>query len=263
MLLLAKKAYVPTITNFCGNIIEVEQIRNQVESDNQIGFLSLFRSRNRRIGMPPLTHEFKAKISIGIMEFFLDIIAFNPNDEFGPSSLYLCSSIDSSFGYNFYNEAKLLNYDDLYSGKEIEEKLSNRYCKSDLDCVFTKECSMKCDLYTNKCTYQIVRPQIVDYCLFLRNYLNYHPNMTNLLDPLIEKCLKLNNLYLEDEKMLYDKNEMPINFNRHKSFIEASNYWKNSLEYTTVTNELSSAIWSLIKFSKDPVKKKENKNKKN
>ena len=87
--------------------------------------------------------------------------------------------------------------------------------------------------------------------------------MTNLLDPLIEKCLKLNNLYLEDEKMLYDKNEMPINFNRHKSFIEASNYWKNSLEYTTVTNELSSAIWSLIKFSKDPVKKKENKNKKN
>ncbi len=261
MLVLANKAYIPSITSFCGNIIETEQVRNQVKLEDSKGFFMRALSPPKINGAYNgfLNWDHKCKISIGIMEFFLDIVSFNPNDEFGSSSLYLCSPIEASFGYNFYYEAKLLNYDQLFTASELEQNLNSRYCKSDLDCVYTKQCSTKCDLATNKCSFVLVKPQIIDFCQFLKEYIGEYENVSRILDPFIEKCLKLNNLYILNERNLFDKNEMPINFQRHKSFIETSNYWKNSLEFTTITNELNSALWNLIKFMKDPVKKRDKK----
>ena len=110
----------------------------------------------------------RAKISIGILEFFLDIVSFNPNDDFGLDSLYLCSPIETSFGYTFKNEAKLINYDNLISQRELRDIMKQRSCQSDLDCVYTDECAARCELSTNTCTSNLVHPQIFNYCKFIR-----------------------------------------------------------------------------------------------
>lgn len=115
--------------------------------------------------------NYRCKISLGILEFFLDAVSFNPNDEFGSDSLYLCSSIETSFGVTFYNEAKITNYNQLLNGRELQQQLSDVYCYSDGDCVYTKMCQTRCNLKTNRCTSDMVKPQIVQYCMFLREYL--------------------------------------------------------------------------------------------
>jgi hypothetical protein len=194
--------------------------------------------------------NYRAKHGIGILEFFLDLVSFNPNDEFGDDSLLLCSPIASSFGYTFTNEAKLINFDHLISMKELDSILSNRYCKSDLDCVYTDECLAKCDLSTNKCTSDLVKPQIAIYCTFLKDYLK--DNMTEELLPILSKCENLN--FIKSDNDLYEKNEMPLSFEKHKIYLKQSHYWKSSLDFALVTNKLRTTLWEYIKFVKDPIK---------
>jgi len=115
--------------------------------------------------------NYRCKISIGILEFFLDNVSFNPNDEFGDESLYLCSSIEQSFASTFINEAKLINYDKIINGRDLRELLADRTCYGDEDCIYTKQCQSRCDQKTNKCTSELVKPQLTYFCSFLRDYL--------------------------------------------------------------------------------------------
>ena len=195
----------------------------------------------------------RAKISIGILEFFLDIVSFNPNDDFGLDSLYLCSPIETSFGYTFKNEAKLINYDNLISQRELRDIMKQRSCQSDLDCVYTDECAARCELSTNTCTSNLVHPQIFNYCKFIRAYLVDNSNATDTLEPVLKSCEQLK-WFSNSESNLLKVNEMPLSFEKHKLYLTQSNYWKNSFDYAIVTNKLHSVLWSFIKYSKDPVK---------
>lgn len=115
--------------------------------------------------------NYRCKISIGILEFFLDSVSFNPNDEFGDDSLYLCSPIEHSFASTFLNDAKLVNYDEVMNGRDLRELLAEQTCYSDDDCIYTKQCQTRCDTRTNLCTSELVKPQIAYFCSFLRDYL--------------------------------------------------------------------------------------------
>ena len=115
--------------------------------------------------------NYRCKISIGILEFFLDSVSFNPNDEFGDDSLYLCSPIEHSFASTFINEAKLVNYDEVMNGRDLRELLAEQTCYSDEDCIYTKQCQTRCDFRTNLCTTELVKPQVAYFCSFLRDYL--------------------------------------------------------------------------------------------
>lgn len=98
-ILFAEKSYASKIKSFCGGCIEVEQIENEVHLKKD----SLIESVLNPWGKWP-DWNYRTKISIGILEFFIDAMTLNPNDEFGRDSLYLCSSIEKSFGYTFSNE---------------------------------------------------------------------------------------------------------------------------------------------------------------
>ncbi len=168
MISLAGKSYVPEIKSFCGSFVEVEKILNQVylkkdsyiESVLPINFNWFWPDWN-----------YRCKIALGILEFFIDATSFNPNDEFGADSLFMCSKIESSFGATFLNEAKITNYNEILNGRELQTKLADVFCKRDEDCFYTKQCHTKCNLNTNKCTSDLIKPQIVHYCEFLKEYL--------------------------------------------------------------------------------------------
>lgn len=109
---------------------------------------------------------YRLKIAIGIFEFYSEASNFNPNDDFGPNSLLLCSPIEESFGYTFYNNAKLINYDGLMTTVEALRQLGVyspggvKTCRTDSDCVLTDECSFKCDIQQQKCMPRLVRKSI-------------------------------------------------------------------------------------------------------
>lgn len=196
------------------------------------------------------------------MEFYLDSVSFNPNEEFGPESLYLCSSVQSSFGYTFFNEAKLINYDHLTNGRELNQILENRFCQTDLDCTYTLECMTKCDLNTNKCSYELSTPQIHHFCKFLNEFFANNLNITEQLNPLIERCLNLKTFSL-DQKLLFKREEMPLSFKEHRAYLEKRSYWNSSQEYSLVTQELHSKLWEWVRLAKDPVKPRKNNQKSN
>lgn len=201
---------------------------------------------------------YRAKIGLGVLEFFLDANSFNPNNEFSDDSLYLCSPIDLSFGYTFLYEAKLLNYDEVHTGAEFAALMSKRKCSSDADCVYTSSCQAKCDLNTLKCTNNLVEPQIVAFCRFLRGYLS-DGNSTQTMEPIIDRCISdLKNI---DELKKHgptttSKYDMPLKFAEFKSYMAQMTYWNVSLNYATITNELHGQLWKHAKYLKDPVKRK-------
>ena len=203
---------------------------------------------------PRLKWDYKCKIALGILEFFLDAISFNPNDEFGKESLYLCAPIESSFGFTFFNEAKLIEYENLLTGKELEEKLKDRRCDSDADCVYTKQCASKCNMTTQRCTYQLVQPQIVEICRFIKDNLVTESVKQSFM-PLVEKCEKLKPVYLSPH-IAFKRVEMPLSFDKHKIYLEQSSYWNSSLQYAEVSRDLHALMFDLIRLSKDPVKPK-------
>lgn len=202
---------------------------------------------------------YRAKIGLGILEFFLDANTFNPNDEFSSDSLYLCSPIELSFGYTFLYEAKLLNYDDLHSVAEFGSLMANKRCSSDEDCVYTSSCKAKCDLDTLKCTSNLVEPQLVAFCRFLRDFLSDgNSTSTQSLEPIIKRCI--NDLKQIDELKKHEHSsksiDMPFKFAEFKSYMAQKQYWNVSLNYATITNELQSRLWKWAKYLKDPVKRK-------
>lgn len=251
MLMLAGKSYVPDIKAFCGSLVEVEQILNQVHLKQKSYFDKLYINFN--LNWPEW--NYRAKISLGILEFFLDSVSFNPNEEFGSDSLYLCSPIESSFGNTFINEAKLTRYNEILNGRELQRKLADRYCYSDSDCVYTKECHTKCDTKSNSCTSDLVKPQIVHYCNFLREYLFDNKNATMILEPIIEECETLKS-FTKSNNVMYSKNKMPMNYDKHKIYIAQLNYWNDSMKYALTTNRLRTALWEFVKLTKDPQKSK-------
>jgi hypothetical protein len=196
--------------------------------------------------------EYRIKIAMGILEFFLDSSIFNPNDEFGMDSLHLCSPIEDSFGYTFFMEGKLLNYDHLMSGRDLVQKLDRIHCTQDSDCIYTKNCVTKC--IANKCSHHMSRPQIVNYCAFLRRFLA-GTDAVKTLEPMLEKCARMETVYLR-ESLVYEKNEMPLSFEKHKNYLERSAFWNKSIENTMLIDDLRRTMWNLIKLVEDPKKKK-------
>ena len=191
------------------------------------------------------------------MEYFIDAISFNSNDEFGPDSLNICAPIESSFGYNSLNEAKLINYESIFTGKQLEARMSNRLCKSDEDCAFSDECITKCNNETRKCSSRVTKPQVINFCVFVERFLNDNLNVTLLLAPYLNKCLRLKSFY-ENDKILFGKNEAPAPFDTN--LLNRSEYWKSSLEFTNVTNSIYHILWEKIRFLKDPEKPKKKRN---
>lgn len=255
MIALAGRSYMPEIKSFCGGFVEVEQILNQIYLKKE-SYLESVLPINFNWFWPDW--DYRCKISLGILEFFTDAVSFNPNDEFGSDSLYLCSPIELSFGSTFINEAKVTNYNQILNGRELQEKLANVVCQTDADCVYTKQCHTACNPNTNRCTSDLVKPQIVYYCEFLREYLLDNATATVKLEPIINKCVNLTSL-TKSNRIMYQKNEMPLSYNKHKTYIEQVNYWNNSMDYAMVTNKLQSTLWEFIKFTKDPQKKKKKK----
>jgi hypothetical protein len=191
-------------------------------------------------------------MAMGILEFFLDSSVFNPNDEFGQDSLYLCSPIEDSFGYTYFMEAKLLNYDYLMSGRELVKKLDTVHCSQDSDCVYTKSCVTKC--IDNKCSYHMTRPQLVDYCGFVGRFLEDQEVIVKL-KPLLDKCQQMETVLLRDS-LVYEKSDMPMTFEKHNNFMERSAYWNKSIENSMLIDEMRRTMWDLIKNVEDPKKKK-------
>ena len=181
----------------------------------------------------------KCKLAIGIMEFFLDAVSFNANHEFGDDSLYLCSPIEYSFGYTPLNDVKLLNYDQIFTGKQLQALLSTRFCKSDSDCVYNEQCGTQCDNITNTCTFYLVKPQIVDFCLYLNRFINSDKADFKLA---LEKCLELNTLK-EEGDVLFKNNLMPVDAHENETHQARSRYWADAGKYVEITNEIYSLLW--------------------
>jgi hypothetical protein len=206
---------------------------------------------------------------LGIWEFFIDSVSYNPNDEFGVNSLYLCSSIESSFGYTYTNDAKLVDFTELWHASEIESKLKHRHCKSDSDCIYNDFCTTICDVKRNVCTYKLNRPQIGNACNFLYDYLSDNTNITVLLK-LFDDCKKLSNDLSLMSSDFYNNanslNSIPskdifLSFENYKHHLKTQLFNNLTMEYTRITNGIQQQLWQHIQFAKDPIKKKKKKKK--
>ena len=195
---------------------------------------------------------------MGILEFFVESSLFNPNDEYGRDSLYLCSPIEDSFGYTFFYEAKLINYDKLVSGRELEAKLGGVECQADTDCLFTGECMTKCE--ANRCTHRMTRPHLVNFCSFLDKFLLALGDMperaTSRLVPLVARCARLEAFHLS-ESLTYEKSSMPVTFEKHARVLERASFWNRTIEYSVLVEDLKRTLWELIRHVEDPKKKKQ------
>jgi hypothetical protein len=191
------------------------------------------------------------KIALSILEFYMDAPLFNPNDEFGPDSLYLCSKVRKSFGFSYFLDGKLLNYDHVYTARELKQLLSNRTCERDQDCFFTDECITKC--VENKCSEYLIQPQLVVFCEFAKDYLYqeiYHGKDKTLFE-LIEECVKLKSLYV-NSGILYGK----LNSTDKKIAEDRKAYIDYSIEYSIFTYKLHHALWNEIRLLPTPVRQK-------
>jgi len=188
------------------------------------------------------------------LEFFLDAVSFNLNDEFGEDSIYLCSPIITSFGYNKLKEIKLIDYERIFTGKQLKEKFSNRKCKSDVDCVYNEQCGMTC--HQSTCTHYSSIPQIVNYCVFLRNYFTNSNSIATEFESLLNECLEIKTLKPISDEIIFGKNEMPLNFNKHNLFKSRATYWELANNYTRITSELRHFLWEQIKFYSEKTTKK-------
>ena len=258
MLILTGKNYIPSIKRYCGSCIETDEIINFItlkEEIQQEHFLSYIS--NDKTLLPKWLN--RCKISLGILEFYIDISSFNPNDELGYDSLYLCSQIEISFGYTFEIEAKLIDFENLISIKQLENKLENKYCKFDSDCSYNTQCSTKCDIKTKKCTSKLNKLQIIDFCEFLKRYLYDVNDLKKSLQSIIQRCLKLK-LFDFNKEILFKKLEMPVSFENLQLYSIQSNYWNISIEYTNIINDLKTILWKWSRTVKDPIitKKKNN-----
>lgn len=198
--------------------------------------------------------QHKLKIALGILEFFLDAASHNPNDDFSPETIYLCSSIESSFGFTFINEAKLINYDFLFSGKELKEKLRDKECSSDSDCFYSDQCTTTCDLNLRKCSHQLSFLQVTIFCEFFQKFIDSNSELKIQFEPLIKKCLKLKPFYLINQEN--NLNRIESESDEQIAFLKNRAYLNASMEYALTTNNLHDKIWEMIKLVNDPVKPK-------
>jgi hypothetical protein len=240
MIILAGKNYIPRIKRYCGSCIETDEIINFVTLKEEINQENLLSYILKNDTLPKWLN--RCKISLGILEFYMDIASFNPNDELGYDSLYLCSQIEISFGYTTDIESKLIDFENLISIKQLENKLENKYCKNDSDCSYNSQCITKCNLNAKKCSSKLNKLQIIDFCEFLKRYLYDVNHLKMSLEPIILRCLKLK-LFDFDKKILFKKLEMPVSYKNLKLFSIQSNYWNISFEYTNVVNDLKSVLW--------------------
>ena len=196
----------------------------------------------------------KLKIALGILEFFLDAVSHNPNDDFSAETIYLCSSIESSFGFTFINEAKLIDYDYLFSGQELKKKLNHKECSSDADCFYSDQCTTTCDLNLRKCTHQLSFLQVTVFCEFFQKFIDSNSELKIQFEPLIKKCLKLKPFYLinQDDNL----NKVKSDSDEQTAFLKNRAYLNASMEYTLTTKSLFDKIWGMIKLINDPVKPK-------
>jgi len=248
MIILAGKNYIPSIKRYCGSCIETDEIINFVTLREEINQENLLFYILKNDTLPKWLN--RCKISLGILEFYMDIASFNPNDELGYDSLYLCSQIEISFGYTTDIEAKLIDFENLISIKQLENKLENKYCKNDSDCSYNSQCKTKCNLKTKKCSSKLNKLQLIDFCEFLKRYLYDVNHLKMSLEPIIIRCLKLK-LFDFDKKILLKKLEMPVSYKNLKLFSIQSNYWNISFEYTNVVNDLKSVLWKWTQKLKD------------
>jgi hypothetical protein len=93
------KTYIPRIKRFCGGCIETDEIMNKITLKPDIQAAPIFSLIFSESTMPDWPH--RLVISYGILEFFVDLVSLNPNNELSEESLYLCSPIETSFGYTY------------------------------------------------------------------------------------------------------------------------------------------------------------------
>lgn len=285
MLVLHKHHYIPQILRYCGDLIETDELIStylySIEYDSILP--SLFPN-SYKWSWPKWEH--RVKIVISILEFYFDMISFNPNDEFGKNTLYLCSPIETSFGHTYYYDAKLLNYEYLITAEQLEKILNERRCTYDTDCMYTSSCITKCDQSTHKCTSHLAEPQITHLCRFLKVYLfddntghntsnntyetlfnNVNSKESKQFNKLLKRCFKLSNItksnFMSFTENFYNTrsahgivDEQRIIDSSTTASINAFNNLTYSLEYSTLVNDLRALLWSFIKYTKDPVKPK-------
>ena len=222
----------------------------------------------------------RCKIALGILEFFMDASSFNPNDEYGSSSLLLCSPIATSVSYDYVNEAKLANMHELYTSGELVAYLNNgsRHCLSDADCVYNEQCELRCDTTAHQCTHHLVRPQLVHYCRFVKEFVTFETdvggNLTTKLNALLDRCERLETVYQMPDaasaaaaaaggSLLADNAKLPVDFVKHKAWLRQQAEWQRTFELIETAGELSELLWDQVKFIKDPPAKKKVKSKSN
>lgn len=147
----------------------------------------------------------------------------------------------------------MINTDNLLTSDELEENLSYISCNNDSDCKYNDFCSTTCNKQTRKCTSQLQKPQLVDYCRFTREYLLDNKNITHILEPLLDKCELLKSIAY-NKSNLYVKNDLPLSWEKHQDLISNTEYWKKSREFMILANEIKANLWDWIRHIKDPVK---------
>jgi hypothetical protein len=189
---------------------------------------------------------------MSVFEFYIDAGLFNPNDEFGLDTLYLCSPIRKSFAFSYILDGKLLNYDHLHTARELKQLMSNRTCVTDHDCFFTDECTLKC--IGGRCSEHLTRPQLILFCEFAKKYLfrEIYEDRSVPIATLLDKCVNLQTLY--SNISMYAREMSDAEARTAATSLKA--YMDYAIEYSILTDEIRAALWEPIRLLPTPTRAK-------
>ncbi|XP_036367642.1 divergent protein kinase domain 1A isoform X2 [Octopus sinensis] len=214
LLLFQDNDTFPRINGTCGSIYAVEHVaNNKLFNMKSNSWLSIFLSDAYHWQFP--VWKKRAKMSIGMIEFMMDIFEKNG------VNYYMCNILPTSFGYTPRYDIKIIDILSVVSKHHLKTEMSNRSCYTDDDCTFSHNCKTQCNQELRKCSSDLVVPNLKILCDLLMDYLMYGaPNhITVDLERLLHQCQSLDNRQFSAE-----------------------------MDHAVLLNDLQLFIWSQIKY---------------
>ena len=157
--------HIPRLQGFCGDLYAMDYVPQEYLYWKDDGSLlgHLFPG-SYGWGLP--AWQKRARIAVGLLEFTLDSLQHESGGEY-----YFCKTSERNIGYTSTYDVRVLDISHILPKEELISYLSTGQCYSDGDCEYTQHCSTRCDLKTNTCGHQLLRPNLQLVCQILQPYI--------------------------------------------------------------------------------------------
>ena len=104
-----------------------------------------------------------------------------------------CDVVPGGIGYTTDHSALLTDVASVIAPAFVQRRLENQTCRHDRHCSFLGHCVSTCDLVTQRCTVELIRPTLWRVCRLLAEYLmaDAPSSIRGQLMDLLNRCSRL------------------------------------------------------------------------